>query len=76
MTYPDKFSPSSKIGMDNFNFSFSMAGKASNEIQESYDAITDRITAIVESEKLLSLHLDISKSFELKLIKSIESCLI
>ncbi len=51
MTYPDKFSPSSKIGMDNFNFSFSMAGKASNEIQESYDAITDRITAIVESEK-------------------------
>lgn len=28
-----------------------MASKASNEIQESYDAISERITAIVESEK-------------------------
>jgi len=51
VTYPDNLPPSSKIAMDNFNFSFSMANKASNEIQESYDAISERISAIVESEK-------------------------
>jgi len=51
VTYPNNLPPSSKIAMDNFNFSFSMANKASVEIQKSYDAISERIQAIVESEK-------------------------
>jgi chaperonin cofactor prefoldin len=51
VTHPDNLPPASKIAMDNFNFSFSMANKVKAEIQNSYDTLDERINAIIESEK-------------------------
>jgi hypothetical protein len=51
MTYPESVPPSSKITMDTFNFSFSLVDKAREDIQSDYDSLSERIEAIVESEK-------------------------
>lgn len=51
MTYPENIPASAKLSMDTFNFSFSLVDKARKDIQSEYDSLTERIDAIVDSEK-------------------------
>lgn len=51
MSYPENIPPSSKMTMDTFNFSFTLAKEASSQIDKEYTALSDRIDNIIESEK-------------------------
>lgn len=51
MSYPENIPPDSKVTMDTFNFSFALAKELSSEMYKEYEALSERIDNIVESEK-------------------------
>lgn len=49
-SYPEQLPPG---GFDHFLFSFSSAAKAEKELQRDFDALSQRIGAIVEADKFM-----------------------
>jgi len=62
MTLPENLPPSVKLGMDNFNFSFSMAKNVLTDIDSEYSQLTDRIDNILDSEKFFVANVPVLRS--------------
>lgn len=62
MAYPESVPPSSKLGMDTFNFSFTMAQQVSSDMYKEFEALSDRIDNILESEKFYIAGIPVLKS--------------
>lgn len=62
MAYPESIPPSANTAIDSFNFSFAMAKEISSEMYQEYDALSERIDNIIESEKFFISGIPVLKS--------------